>query len=502
LRDVAAAARQLSQAMKAAEGEAGGGGGSKGLGIQKAAISGVKEVLKSAYQAAADYSRAANDIKPINFGTSADRAKAFDDQLTRMAVRGGQNVDVLKKKFKETGVEIGVMPERVAATARALQKATYSNDSADAMRALGDEANDTDRSLEDMVEIGSALYTKLGVPMDKVGVAIKTIRNAAQDLQTIGGHIALEDTLVRLSPLLAKFGGGLRRAAATVGVIGKGKSPEVAEEEAALIFGSLERADPLLVTKAFRETGGDRNYKPYERDPATGRTRLKREALPMLQQRARKAPGGMGALIRLFGGGIAGVGAAETFLKLDFGEIATEEAKLEFAEDLQAIQESQDRGQLQHEPGAPRRGIERYRGLDLGTGGNKFRATKAGRRAQTDVERGNVELGVGDVTQDLRDRRNARYSGNRGAQAAVDTAGAYLPPLAGNVINLLETAASGVGAARDSITRPSSTPKIGLDDATINKLGQQLRQPTVPAPGPAAQAVESNKAAGRAAANF
>ena len=78
---------------------------------------------------------------------------------------------------------------------------TYSGDASEAIRALGDEANDTDRSLEDMTELGAALYNKLGVPMDKVGEAIKRIRSVATDLQTAGGHIALEDSLVRLAPL-------------------------------------------------------------------------------------------------------------------------------------------------------------------------------------------------------------------------------------------------------------------------------------------------------------
>jgi len=497
--------------MKSAEAES-SGGGSKGFGIQKAAISGVKEVLKSAYQAASDFSRAANDIKPINFAASADRAKAFDDTLTRMAVRGGQQVEVLKKKFKETGVEIGVMPERVAATARALQKATYSNDSADAMKALGDEANDTDRSLEDMVEIGATLYTKLGVPMDKVGSALKTIKMAAADLQTVGGHIALEDTLVRLSPLLAKFGGGLRRHVATMAVLGKGKAPEVAEEEFGIIYGALERADPLLVTRAFRETGGNKNYQPYERDPATGRTRLKRAALPLLQQRARKAPGGMGALIRLFGGGIAGVGAAQTFMNVNFEDIVTKEAELELAEDIRAREDEEARQEgeafrkldREHRKGERQ---DKYRGLNLGTGSrSEFSGTKAGKRARTDVERGNKELDFGDGTQVLRDARNDRFAGNRGAQAALDTAGAYLPPVAGNVINMLETAASGVAAGKEALskTAPAATPKVELGDATINKLGQQLRTAPAgpPTPGPAAQAVEQNKQAGRALANF
>ena len=252
----------------------------KGVTARSAAVSGLKAIMEGAYRAAVDFSRASNDIKPINFQQSADRAKAFDDVVTRLAVRSGKNVEELKSKFKATGVEIGYLPERVANTARALSHLTYNADAADAVKDLGDEANDTDRSLEEMVGLGEVLYNKLGVPANKVGESLQKIKNIAGDVQTVGGHIALEDTLVRLAPLLARFQGGVSRAAATVAVFGKGKNQQVGEQENAAIFGALESADPLLVTGMPLVTrpplrAGHRGHRQQLLAPRTNRLSLR-----------------------------------------------------------------------------------------------------------------------------------------------------------------------------------------------------------------------------------
>jgi pyruvate formate-lyase activating enzyme-like uncharacterized protein len=208
---IAEGASRAASDVRAVKEEVGGIAGAANK-AQKA----VQDVGKALYHMASDAAKAANDVKPISFQAAADSAKKFDETVTRMAVRSGKDVVGLQTRFRDIGKEIGVMPARVAEVSRALGKMTGSNDAADAMRALGDEANDTDRSLEDMTELGATFSKKMGVPMDKIGDAIRKVRTVAADFGTVGGHIALEDTLVRLGPLLAQFGGGINRAAATV----------------------------------------------------------------------------------------------------------------------------------------------------------------------------------------------------------------------------------------------------------------------------------------------
>ena len=464
----------------------------------------LKETLKGAYRAATDFSRAANDIKPLNFGAAADRAKAFDDTLTRMSIRSGKGVDTLRGTFVGLSKEIGVMPERVANATRALNRLTYGNDAENAMKALGDEANDTDRSIEDMIPLGEALNNKLGVPAQRVAGELLKIKNIAVDLQTVGGRVALEDTLVRLSPLLARVAGGARHHAAIVGQLGKGKSKEVAEEEAGAIYGAIAGADPLLVTKALRQQTGNRKYQAYERDPFSGRVQLKAEALPLLQKKFKNAPGGKAALTRLLGNN---VGAAEALWDLDFDEIE----KLEFGEagqrakkrglpaerrvfDLDKPLSEEDKKEIDTLAGGPVSGQKSI-----------YSKTASGQRATIDQEKGEVELKVGGYVQKLRDQRDKSYEGHRGEQAATDTALQYLPSGIANALSIGDAALS---AGRQEISGDAFDRKrldkieVDLSPKSIDKLSNSLRQQTVPTPGPAAQAVEANKAAGRAAANY
>ena len=152
-----------------------------GVGKVAGGVSGaLAEVGKAAFRAASDAARAMNDVRPINFAQSADSVKQFNDQVTRMAVRANRDVGQLKQQFRDTGKEIGVMPDRVASAARALTKMTGNTQAADAMAALGKEANDTDRSLEEMTEIGAKLYNELGEPLDRLEESFKRIRAVAE----------------------------------------------------------------------------------------------------------------------------------------------------------------------------------------------------------------------------------------------------------------------------------------------------------------------------------
>lgn len=462
------------------------------------------DVGKAAFRMASDAAKAANDVKPISFAAAADSAKKFDDSVTRLAVRANRDIGSLKQQFRETGKEIGVLPDRLAQAARALTKMTGSADAADAMKALGIEANDTDRSIEEMAEVGAALYNKLGVPMDKIGDAIKRVRGVAADFQTVGGHVALEDTLVRLAPLLARFQGSVGRAAATISVLSRGKSKEVGERTSESILSAFAGADPLLVTKKLREITRDKNYQPYATNDQ-GEDVLKSDAMVKLQQHFRKLP--FGAVLRFFGNNIT---AARTFMSsnsrledVDEAEKRTEATRRTLLGEGGAF----DLGNLRP---SDRASIDEYNRRIMGGEAppSGLAATTAGERARTDAERADVELSAGDIVQGQRDKRNRMYRGQRAQQAGIDTVKAYLPSSLERGAEIAEAIAAenasrvaGPGGSRSRVDRLT----VDLSSQSIKGVADAIRSspPIVrTGSGPAAQAVEAAKAHGKAAANF
>lgn len=501
-----------------------------GLGkVAEGAQSALKEIGKAAFHAASDYARVANDTRPISFQSAADSAKRFDDVVTRLAVRSNRDIGALKLSFRETGKEIGVLPERVANAARALTKMTGSTDAAEAMRDLGTEANDTDRSIEEMTEVGATLYNKLGVPLSRVGDALKGVRSTAEQFATTGGHLALENSLVRLAPLLARFGGGERRASAFLGVFGKGKSREVAEETTAAILAGF--GDHEQITRFSRKVFGAK-YKPLEYD-AQGRAVPKMEILKAAQRELKRRP--YGAALRQFHGNVT---ATETFLNADLSQIDTEEARREFEDDTwanrafdkAAKQEEAKQDALRQQAEKARREEARKNwpkghsatppslGSDSGEAPPKppksFRETAAGVRAGTDVERSEVELDVGDESLKSADRRNAFYRGHRGVQAAIDTGKNYVPSVAERGADIAEWLLLGSEGAREEPSRRGQAsegrapPTVRLDAASQRGLASDIAGALRSAPvvvrsgnSPAAQATEDSKRALSGAAN-
>lgn len=473
-----------------------------GLGkVAEGAQSALKEIGKAAFHAASDYARVANDTRPISFQSAADSAKRFDDVVTRLAVRSNRDIGALKLQFRETGKEIGVLPERVANAARALTKMTGSTESAEAMRDLGTEANDTDRSIEEMADVGATLYNKLGVPLSKLGETLAHVKGVALDFQHVGGKIALEDSLVRLAPLLARFEGGARRAAATIAHFSQGKSREVGERVSQSIFGAFANADPLLVTRKLRQLTGDRNYKPYTFNDQ-GEAVLKSDAMVRLQQHLKTRP--FGAALRFFGNDIT---ATQAFLDRDLKEVDRSEAQTQAT---QATLRGQGAIDLNNLRPSDREALSAYsrevlKAKPVPTG---LAATAAGERAQTNVERAEVDLQIGEHLVGRQDARNAMYRGQRGLQAGIDTAKSYAGPTLERGIDILEaiTVDNATRGAQRHATPPTRIDKLTVDlsASSVKAIGDTLRAaPPVIRTGnsPAAQAVEDSKRGLRGAAN-
>lgn len=472
-----------------------------GVGKTASGISGAfADVGKAAFRAATDAARAMNDVKPINFAQSADSAKQFNDQVTRMAIRANRDIGQLKQQFRDTGKEIGVMPDRVASAARALTKMTGDAQASDAMAALGKEANDTDRSLEEMAEIGGKLYNDLGVPLERLEEAFKRIRGAAADFRAVGGPAGLEDSLARLAPLLGKIEGGLERGASLVAEMGQGFRKDVGDRVTEHALRTVQGADKLLITRLTRQMLRDRKYEPYIESETGGEDEMKWQTMELIQKRLKQVSYGAG--LRVFGGDTT---AYRTFLRLDLPRI---KARADGLKRTRAILQGGGAVNLDNMQPSERQAVEELDQRLLGVKpSTAYERSVAGERSRTDQERAEVEAQAGEAIQARRDARNRLYQGQRKLQAGIDTAKQYVPTTAEGLIDLGEAAAAHQAGQRPTMAPTSRVQRLQVDlsPQSVKALGDQMRQnpPQIKPPtSPAAAATEANKALNRAAANF
>jgi hypothetical protein len=451
--------------------------GSKG----SMASSALQEIGRVAFRVASDVSRAFNDVKPIDFGRAGDSARNFSDRVAQYAQRFGADAGSMRAKFMGVGEQIGVSSERVAGFTRRLSEIT-ATDASGAVKELGTYANETGRDLEEVGEVGATLINKLGVPVDKVGDSLQRLKDIAQDFSTVGGSLALERSLMRVAPMLARLGGTFGQKAGLVAELGKGQAPEVAAETTQAVTGYLAHLDSILATRKLRQLTRDANYRPMEQDEQ-GRFVWKPEAIATLQKHFRRIP--KSALYQAFGRSIEGVQAAEAFIDADLGEAAQAGSSA---------------------PSAAKP-----------TEGERQRL----KRAQTDVERANVEIKVGEKVVEQQAKRNEIYKGHRKIQAAVDTVKSYIPSRAAGVVDIAEAAVvedvtnyqkwkdqpvtSKVGAGSTKGAAATATATVEIGPASIANLARAIaKSPIIAKPNKstAAQAVEDSKAKNRSGANF
>mgnify|MGYP000025238066 FL=1 len=462
-----------------------------------AASGALQELGRIAFRVASDISKSFNDVRPIEFGRAGDEARKFSDSIARYSQRFGVDAQAMRSRFMGVGESIGVSSERVAGFARALSDVTQ-RDASGAVRDLGTYANDTGRELEDVGKLGASLMTDLGVPVEKIGDSLQRLKDIALDFSTVGGSIALEKTLLRVSPMLAKLGGSLEAKAALIAELGKGKSPQVAEETASAVMGVMTNLPLQQLVRTMRVLKRDRTYNPFQYDEQ-GRATLKMEGLETLQKHWRTIP--KSALYNVFGNTIEGVQAAEAFIHADLGVGKRREKASKAVQDALA-----GAGMVPPSEMTPSQ-IERVRKEGFGEFAAPSKMAEAEairqRRAKVDAERANVELEVGEAVQTQRDKRNALYEGNRKAQAGVDTLKAYMPTTVERAIEITE--AVGTEAMTESKARRSSTPMIEIGQASIDKMARAVaKSPIIAKPEKSStqQAVEDNKAGNRAGANY
>ena len=465
----------------------------------------LQELGRVAFRIASDAARAFNDVRPIEFGKAGDQARQFSDQIARYAQRFGVDAGAMRSQFMQVGESIGATSDRVAGFARSLSEVT-SVDASAAIRELGEYANETGRELEDMAGIGAVLMAKLGIPAEKIGESLRTIRDTARDFSTIGGSVALEKTIMGAAPDMMRFQGGFAKQAAVVAALTKGMSPDVAQETARDYFASFTNKDPAEMTRKVRQLLGDPNYQPLAPDPLTGRMQIKEEVPALLLPAMRRAA--RPALYNFFGGGLRGVSVAERVLRMDLkgiksyasqvkeqqrelGSIAAEGTTQELLEgagqgiDLRKMSPSQIEN-------FKRRIQDEYKAAPGASDAEQIRL----QRARVDAERQNVELGIGETVQEQRDKRNALYQEHRTAQAGVDTVKHYMGGTVGRIADIAE--AVGVQA----ITAVQKPQVVELGPNSISGIGRAVSKSAPTPPSTSAKAVEDSKAKNRGGANY
>ena len=176
--------------------------------------------------------RAAGVLQTISLANAVEDAKRLDLATAKLGQSAGVSGTLLRNNFdaveKKTLTAAGVMAD----FSRSLGRATYDSEfAADSVGALGEEALAVGRDLGDELPLAVALRG-VGVAARDLPNELGRIRDMAERVGTVGGHMALKDTLAALGPQLAGVSmqapDARAKLEALVAVLGKGLKPEQA----------------------------------------------------------------------------------------------------------------------------------------------------------------------------------------------------------------------------------------------------------------------------------
>jgi hypothetical protein len=195
-------------------------------------MSGLERIGASAGQAmagvATDLVRVGTALGAVDLAGLAGRYRTFTEDVARMGVATGKNLDDLKKKFADLADTTGIKDERLASIAQGMQRATYTDPSRKTMEAITGEALSTGKTPEEQAQFAVTLQNTFGVAADQTAEAMGRIRAAAEKAGVAPGRLqdqfaSLGGTLNRVS---IKGVDDVGRLASTVASIGKGMRPD------------------------------------------------------------------------------------------------------------------------------------------------------------------------------------------------------------------------------------------------------------------------------------
>jgi hypothetical protein len=177
--------------------------------------------------------RAAGVLQTISLANAVEDAKRLDLVTAKLGQSAGVSGTLLRSNFDAVEKKTLTSSVAMADFSRSLGRATYdSKFAADSVGALGEEALAVGRDLGDELPLAVALRDT-GVAAKDLPAELGRIRDMAEQVGTVGGHMALKDTLAALAPQLAGVATQTDEARAKlealVAVLGKGLKPQQAQ---------------------------------------------------------------------------------------------------------------------------------------------------------------------------------------------------------------------------------------------------------------------------------
>lgn len=337
-----------------------------GSAIASNAVPALKSVGGAIGGLLSDGLRVAGVLQTISLSNAVEDAKRLDLATAKLGQSAGVSGSALKNNFSAIEKKTLTSSVAMAEFSRSLGRATYDGKfAADSVAALGEEALAVGRDLGDELPIAVALRG-LGVEAKSLPAELGRIRDMAEQVSTIGGPVALKDTLAALGPELARVSAQTPEARAKlealVAVLGKGLKPEQAKAVGAAALSTI-RSRALDIERVTGKRVLDDNNELI--DPTETLKNLKRLADRKYGKKNTEAK--RRALMTELGQDL-GLAVYRT----DFGEVDKVAAS------------AQDRGRTAAEA-------------------ERFRQSKEGKRIEAGLTTKQTERGAGDVLLGIHD---------------------------------------------------------------------------------------------------
>lgn len=178
--------------------------------------------------------QAAGVMQTISLANAIEDVKKLDLATAKLGQTAGISGTQLKEGFDRAEKKTLTSAVVMADLARQLGRVTYDGRFAtESIAALGDEALAVGRDLGDELPLAAALRD-MGVTAERLPAELGRIRDMAEQVSTVGGHVALKDQFAALQPLLSgvatESDQARARLEALVAVLGKGLKPEQAKQ--------------------------------------------------------------------------------------------------------------------------------------------------------------------------------------------------------------------------------------------------------------------------------
>lgn len=244
--------------------------------------------------------QAAGVFQTISLANAVEDARRLDLQTAKLGQSVGVAGSVLKSSFDAMEKRTLTSAVNMADFSRSLGRATYdSKFAAESVAALSEDALAVGRDLGDELPLAVALRD-MGVQSSGLVGELGRLRDMAESVGTVGGPVALRDSIAALSPLLSGVATNSDEARtkleALVAVLGKGLKPQQAQAVAGAALQTIRSRALQIEQNTGVRVLDDKNQIT---DPAKILAALKKQAD---QRFGRNEAAKRRALINDFGG--------------------------------------------------------------------------------------------------------------------------------------------------------------------------------------------------------